>query len=166
MQPLEDAPELVDRIERITAGSLAEQLASTTPPLVIDVRSAGEWREHRIDAAVNQPLSQFPASLAAIERGRPVVAYCGSGYRSAIAASLLQRDGLGHVSDLVGGLAAWQSAKLPITSPPSGGGLPDLRTILLHDTRTGTVRELEPREPGKVGIYACGPTVYGRIHVG
>jgi len=41
-----------------------------------------------------------------------------------------------------------------------------LRTILLHDTRTGTVRELDTREPGKVGIYACGPTVYGRIHVG
>jgi cysteinyl-tRNA synthetase len=41
-----------------------------------------------------------------------------------------------------------------------------LRKILLHDTRTGTVRELETREPGKVGIYACGPTVYGRIHVG
>ncbi len=39
-------------------------------------------------------------------------------------------------------------------------------TIRLHDTRTGLVRELEPREPGRVGIYACGPTVYGRIHVG
>ena len=45
-------------------------------------------------------------------------------------------------------------------------GCRTVRTILLHDTRTGTVRELEPREPGKVGIYACGPTVYGRIHVG
>jgi cysteinyl-tRNA synthetase len=41
-----------------------------------------------------------------------------------------------------------------------------LRTISLHDTRTGKVRALEPREPGRVGIYACGPTVYGRIHVG
>jgi cysteinyl-tRNA synthetase len=41
-----------------------------------------------------------------------------------------------------------------------------LRTISLHDTRTGEVRALEPREPGRVGIYACGPTVYGRIHVG
>ena len=116
MQPLEDAPDLVDRIERITAGSLAEQLASTTPPLVVDVRSPAEWHEHRIDAAVNQPLSQFPADLATIERGRPVVAYCGSGYRSAIAASLLQREGTEHVSDLVGGLAAWQAAKLPVTS--------------------------------------------------
>jgi cysteinyl-tRNA synthetase len=41
-----------------------------------------------------------------------------------------------------------------------------VRTISLHDTLTGRVRELEPREPGRVGIYACGPTVYGRIHVG
>jgi cysteinyl-tRNA synthetase len=41
-----------------------------------------------------------------------------------------------------------------------------LRTIRLHDTRTGQVRELQPREPGRVAIYACGPTVYGRIHVG
>ncbi|MHB8693191.1 MAG: cysteine--tRNA ligase [Solirubrobacteraceae bacterium] len=41
-----------------------------------------------------------------------------------------------------------------------------MREITLHDTRTGEVRPLEPREPGKVGIYACGPTVYGRVHVG
>jgi cysteinyl-tRNA synthetase len=41
-----------------------------------------------------------------------------------------------------------------------------LRKILLHDTRTGELRELVPRRPGRVGIYVCGPTVYGRIHVG
>ncbi len=41
-----------------------------------------------------------------------------------------------------------------------------LREIVLHDTRTGENRQLEPRVPGRVGIYACGPTVYGRIHVG
>jgi cysteinyl-tRNA synthetase len=41
-----------------------------------------------------------------------------------------------------------------------------VRTISLHDTLSGEVRPLEPRQPGKVGIYACGPTVYGRIHVG
>ncbi|HEX5926773.1 MAG TPA: cysteine--tRNA ligase, partial [Baekduia sp.] len=39
--------------------------------------------------------------------------------------------------------------------------------ILLHDTRSGENRPLVAREPGnKVGIYACGPTVYNRIHVG
>ncbi len=41
-----------------------------------------------------------------------------------------------------------------------------MREIRLHDTRTGALAVLEPRDPGKVGIYACGPTVYSRIHVG
>jgi cysteinyl-tRNA synthetase len=38
--------------------------------------------------------------------------------------------------------------------------------ITLHDTRTGEWLALEPRDPGRVGIYACGPTVYSRIHIG
>ena len=41
-----------------------------------------------------------------------------------------------------------------------------MREIFLHDTLSGGLRELVPREPGRVGIYACGPTVYGRVHVG
>jgi cysteinyl-tRNA synthetase len=40
------------------------------------------------------------------------------------------------------------------------------REIRLHDTRTGTKVALEPRDPGRVGIYSCGPTVYNRIHIG
>jgi cysteinyl-tRNA synthetase len=40
------------------------------------------------------------------------------------------------------------------------------RTIRLHDTRTGQVTAVKPRSGNRVGIYACGPTVYGRIHVG
>jgi cysteinyl-tRNA synthetase len=41
-----------------------------------------------------------------------------------------------------------------------------VREIRLYDTNTREVRPLEPRDPGKVGIYACGPTVYARVHVG
>jgi cysteinyl-tRNA synthetase len=41
-----------------------------------------------------------------------------------------------------------------------------VRTISLYDTRSRAVRPLEPRDPGHVGIYACGPTVYSRVHVG
>jgi cysteinyl-tRNA synthetase len=41
-----------------------------------------------------------------------------------------------------------------------------VRRIQLHDTRSGQLKPLEPRDPGKVAMYACGPTVYGRIHVG
>jgi cysteinyl-tRNA synthetase len=41
-----------------------------------------------------------------------------------------------------------------------------VRAIFIHDTRTREVLPIQPREPGHIGIYACGPTVYGRIHVG
>jgi cysteinyl-tRNA synthetase len=41
-----------------------------------------------------------------------------------------------------------------------------VRAVRLHDTLTGEVRELIPEAPPRVRIYACGPTVYGRVHVG
>jgi cysteinyl-tRNA synthetase len=41
-----------------------------------------------------------------------------------------------------------------------------MRRILLHDTRTGEMLRLQGRSFPSVGIYACGPTVYSRIHVG
>ena len=41
-----------------------------------------------------------------------------------------------------------------------------MRDIRLHDTRSGELLGLRPREEGRVGIYACGPTVYSRIHIG
>ena len=41
-----------------------------------------------------------------------------------------------------------------------------MRGVRIHDTLSGEVIPLEPREPGRAGIYACGPTVYDRVHVG
>jgi len=41
-----------------------------------------------------------------------------------------------------------------------------VREVRIRDTLSGELATLEPREPPKVGIYACGPTVYSRIHVG
>jgi cysteinyl-tRNA synthetase len=38
--------------------------------------------------------------------------------------------------------------------------------VTLYDTRTRRLAPLAPRDPGRIGIYACGPTVYGRVHVG
>jgi len=102
-------PELISRIRRITAGSLAERLAAPDPPLVVDVRAPGESAAGRIDAGVNLPLSRFPESMATLPRDRSIVVYCASGYRSAIAAGLLQRADYPDVADLVGGLPAWES---------------------------------------------------------
>jgi cysteinyl-tRNA synthetase len=41
-----------------------------------------------------------------------------------------------------------------------------MRAIRLHDTRSGKLQPLEPADPSHVGVYACGPTVYSRIHIG
>src|SRR3954452_14254447 len=56
----------------------------------------------------------------------------------------------------------------PRTGPrPGPDRLRNVPEIQLHDTRSGANRPLVARDPGhKVGIYACGPTVYNRIHVG
>jgi cysteinyl-tRNA synthetase len=41
-----------------------------------------------------------------------------------------------------------------------------MRAIRLHDTRSGELLPLRPRDSGRLGIYVCGPTVYSRIHIG
>jgi cysteinyl-tRNA synthetase len=41
-----------------------------------------------------------------------------------------------------------------------------MREIVLHDTLSGELKPLRPRDPARVGVYVCGPTVYSRIHIG
>jgi hydroxyacylglutathione hydrolase len=112
MTALEGAPELVERIERITAASLAEQLAGPDPPLVLDVRADGEWRLGHIEHALHIPLSRLEGQMGTLPRDRPLVVHCATDYRSAIAVSLLRREGLEDVTVLVGGMTAWQQAPL------------------------------------------------------
>ena len=112
MEQLEGSPELIERTERITAGNMAQQLASDAPPLIVDVRTASEWNGASIDGSVNVPLSRLAEELTGLDRDRPTVVYCASGYRSAIAASVLQRSGFTRVLDLVGGLPAWEAERL------------------------------------------------------
>ena len=112
MAQLDDAAELIERTERITAGNMAARLAGPHPPLVIDVRTPAERDVGSIDGDVNIPLSRLADELSKLRPDRPTVVYCASGYRSAIAASVLERAGFTHVFDLVGGLPAWEAERL------------------------------------------------------
>jgi hydroxyacylglutathione hydrolase len=114
MQPLDDAPGLIEQTTRLTAPALAEQLAAADGPLLVDVRAAGEWEQGHIEGAVNVPLSRLRAEMRGLSHDRTLVTYCASGYRSAIANSVLGHEGL-SVADLVGGLAAWESARLAVS---------------------------------------------------
>jgi rhodanese-related sulfurtransferase len=107
MQALEPRPDLIGRIERITAGSLGEQLAGPEPPVILDVRTANEWRDRRIEDSLNVPLGRLHERLDRLPQDREIVVHCGSGYRSAIATSILRRSGFARVADLVGGMNAW-----------------------------------------------------------
>ena len=115
MQQLEQMPELVGRTERVTAAALAEQLASPAPPTLIDVRTSREWEESHIERARNVPLAQLAEHLDEIPADTELVVYCATGYRSAIASSLLRRAARHGVTDLVGGLGAWESTQAATT---------------------------------------------------
>ena len=118
---LETRPDLVQRLERITVATLAEQLAAEDPPLVVDVRGPKEWQSTRIDGSLNVPLNHLCQRVAELPRNRKLVIQCASGYRSSIACSILQQYGFEKLADLVGGIAAWQIASLPTSSSFANG---------------------------------------------
>jgi hydroxyacylglutathione hydrolase len=103
MQALAERPGLVERVERITAATLLEQLDAPEPPLVLDVRAESE-RDGRIDGSLGIPLGRLPGRLGELSPDRPIVVLCSTGYRSTIAASILLREGYQRVADLVGGI--------------------------------------------------------------
>ena len=115
MNALAQRDNLVERTERITAVALDEWLRgerSGTAPVVIDVRNETEHAAGHLPSGVNIPLSHLEERIAEIPLGRAVVVHCEGGYRSAIAASLLQKLGVKDVHDMVGGYKAWVAAKL------------------------------------------------------
>ncbi|WP_425613669.1 rhodanese-like domain-containing protein [Anatilimnocola sp. NA78] len=114
MDALRNQPELVAKIERITAVALAEQLDTPAAPTVVDVRSEKEWAAGHITHSVNIPLNHLRDRAAEIDKTHPVVVHCEGGYRSAIAASVLAQLGRGDVLDMVGGYKAWAASKLPV----------------------------------------------------
>jgi rhodanese-related sulfurtransferase len=108
-------PDLIVSTERLSPEVAATRMAdASNTPVAIDVRAPGEHREKRIAAAANIPLSSLPKALAEIPRDRPVIVFCAGGYRSSLAASLLQQAGISSVSEIAGGIAAWEAARLPL----------------------------------------------------
>ena len=116
LQVLEDRPELLRPTEQTSAPALAAELTSTSSsgPLLLDVRAPGERQRKYIDGSISVPLNQLPTRLTELPRDRRLFVYCAGGYRSSIAASLLQREGFDQVIELAGGLAAWETQQLPL----------------------------------------------------
>ncbi len=79
---------------------------------VLDVRRPGEYESGHVPHALNIPLSEALEEID-IQVSKPLAVICAGGYRSSMAASMLQRRGLTGVCNVVGGTSAWIAAGLP-----------------------------------------------------
>lgn len=111
MQSLEVNPDVVQKVQRITAQGLAELLTAPHPPMVVDVRSVKEWESGHIDGSLNIPLPHLNEQVQDISADTPVVVHCASGYRSSTAIGILEQAGRTQAMDLVGGYDAWLTTR-------------------------------------------------------
>jgi molybdopterin/thiamine biosynthesis adenylyltransferase/rhodanese-related sulfurtransferase len=89
----------------LSATELQQQLASATPPLLLDVRGPLEFQRRHLPGALLLPLPELATRVGEVPRTRPVVVYCQTGVRSARAVEQLRRDfGYDNVLPLSGGL--------------------------------------------------------------
>ena len=116
LQSLSAHPELTVKTQRLSATFAAEMLAGPNAPIAIDVRNPREREQKHIASSQHIPLNHLTENLNKIPKDRPILVYCAGGYRSSIAASILQAHGLQNVSELAGGITAWETAKLPVQS--------------------------------------------------
>ncbi len=116
MESLADRPDLAWPTERTGVLIAAEELETSEPPLLLDVRAPGEWQMKHIAGSVNAPLNHLQERIEEIPRDRRIAVHCAGGYRSSIAVSILHQHGITNLIEIAGGLAAWEAAGLPIVS--------------------------------------------------
>jgi rhodanese-related sulfurtransferase len=115
------------RIREIQPAELLELQQFGCP--IIDVREPDEFAEGHISGAVNiprgllefevdgHPAVRFETAAALSHRERPVVLYCLSGGRSALAAEALRRLGFANPMSLDHGILGWEDAGRPVVTP-------------------------------------------------
>jgi hydroxyacylglutathione hydrolase len=106
----------VERVDRMTVEELHDRWEQDRDAIqVLDVRERPEWERGHIPGSIHRPYHDIRELPDGLDPDRPVAAICGSGQRSAVAASLLQRLGVQqviHVSD--GGLPRWRREGWPV----------------------------------------------------
>ncbi|PIE17126.1 MAG: molybdopterin biosynthesis protein MoeB [Proteobacteria bacterium] len=106
-------------VAELTPAELAARLAGARPPLVIDCREPHEVASGAIAGAIALPRTLLAQRIAdaAPDPAGPIVTYCATGARSALAAATLIGLGYGDVANLGGGVAAWRAQGLPLERP-------------------------------------------------
>ncbi len=104
------AGEEVDMIIDVEADELMMDMPHDDKLIVLDVRKPTEYADGHIRNAMNLPLSDFidPGVMADFDEDQNLYVHCGGGYRSVIAASLLKRQGIHNLRNVLGG---WSKIK-------------------------------------------------------
>lgn len=101
-------------IVSIPATAFAEELASGKLN-VLDVRKPGEYEAQHLACANSLPLDFINSWIDTLERDHKYYIHCAGGYRSMIAASIMQANGYTNLVDIGGGFGAIQKAGIPTT---------------------------------------------------
>jgi glyoxylase-like metal-dependent hydrolase (beta-lactamase superfamily II)/rhodanese-related sulfurtransferase len=104
------AGETIDIIIDVEADELAMDIPFDENLVVIDVRKETEYADGHIKEALNIPLLELkdPASMANMEDTHNIYVHCAGGYRSVIASSLIKKEGIHNIRNVIGG---WSSIK-------------------------------------------------------
>ena len=113
LRSLEARPDLTATTGRLSP-ELASEILERGEALAVDVRGPGERAQKFVAGSISLPLNHLAERAQELPRDRPLLVYCAGGYRSSIAASLLRQQGFTQVSEIAGGLAAWETARLPV----------------------------------------------------
>ncbi|HMP16058.1 MAG TPA: rhodanese-like domain-containing protein, partial [Gemmatales bacterium] len=114
MEAWENASLPVSRLAVQTVQELHQQLKKHAGEItVLDVRTPGEWQSGHIEGAQRIHAGLLGKNLARLNRHQPVAVVCGTGYRASIASSILLREGFTQVTNVLGGMSAWNAAELP-----------------------------------------------------
>jgi glyoxylase-like metal-dependent hydrolase (beta-lactamase superfamily II)/rhodanese-related sulfurtransferase len=104
-------PELLQSFKRLAPQAFETYARSNDKPQLVDIRTPTEVEGGKIEGSLTIPLNQLEGRLGELDAKRPVALICRSGYRSSLAASLLQAKGFRSVCDLEGGMNAWNAAR-------------------------------------------------------
>lgn len=104
----------VDTINRITADQFAKAVVVGTDK-VLDIRKESEYAAEHIEEAYNRPLAYINDWVKDIQPGEHFYMHCAGGYRSMIAASILQARGFRNFSEVEGGFSAISKTDVPKT---------------------------------------------------
>ena len=103
----------------MTQSALLDRLDDADAPLVLDVRTTGEYQRGHVPGAVNIPYQQIGARLSELgeANGRDIVVYCEAGPRAQRAEGTLRAAGFERLYHLEGDMSAWRRSQLPVETP-------------------------------------------------